>query len=185
MVFNGEQLSKPSAKSADALDVEERDTISQDTSNTSEKSRVKSHKEGGKEPAKNRKGQLLERDGKNRFLPGNKEGGRIPIAEGGKRNFATEAREQIEKHIPELIEVCAEKAREGDVTALRLLFDKVLATKKEVEQNVNLSGEVVTASVGDVRALAEELLRRSDPRNVGAGTAAPGEVLAAPRRAAG
>lgn len=76
----------------------------------------------------------------------------------GAKNTATVWREQIERHIPEILEVLATKAKDGDVTAAKLLIERVLPSQRASTVDMNVASAVRQLSNEELLDLAKKLV---------------------------
>ena len=51
-------------------------------------------------------------------------------------------RTQISEHLPDVIEVLADAAKEGDVQAARILVERCIPSMRALDQNINVNESV-------------------------------------------
>ena len=51
-------------------------------------------------------------------------------------------RTQISEHLPDVIEVLADAAKEGDVEAARILVERCIPSMRALDQNINVNESV-------------------------------------------
>ena len=59
-------------------------------------------------------------------------------------------RSQISEHLPDVIEVLANAAKEGDVQAARILVERCVPSMRALDQNINVndSVDIITSTLG-------------------------------------
>ena len=65
-------------------------------------------------------------------------------------------RSQISEHLPDVIEVLANAAREGDVQAARILVERCVPSMRALDQNINVNDSVRGISDEELLGLMNE-----------------------------
>ena len=65
-------------------------------------------------------------------------------------------RSQISEHLPDVIEVLANAAKEGDVQAARILVDRCVPSMRALDQNINVNDSVRGISDEELLGLMNE-----------------------------
>ena len=67
----------------------------------------------------------------------------------GSRNYSTRLLEALDEDASELMRVTKEKALGGDMTAMKLLLDRILPVRRAVAPSINLPGLLTADSLSD------------------------------------
>jgi len=65
-------------------------------------------------------------------------------------------RSQISEHLPDVIEVLANAAKEGDVQAARILVERCVPSMRALDQNINVNDSVRSISDEELLSLMNE-----------------------------
>jgi hypothetical protein len=65
-------------------------------------------------------------------------------------------RSQISEHLPDVIEVLANAAKEGDVQAARILVERCVPSMRALDQNINVNDSVRSISDEELLGLMNE-----------------------------
>tara|TARA_R100000306_G_C4312154_1_gene110769 strand:- start:224 stop:457 length:234 start_codon:yes stop_codon:yes gene_type:complete len=65
-------------------------------------------------------------------------------------------RTQISEHLPDVIEVLANAAKEGDVQAARILVERCVPSMRALDQNINVNDSVRGISDEELLSLMNE-----------------------------
>jgi len=65
-------------------------------------------------------------------------------------------RSQISEHLPDVIEVLANAAKEGDVQAARILVERCVPSMRALDQNINVNDSVRGISDEELLSLMNE-----------------------------
>ena len=65
-------------------------------------------------------------------------------------------RSQISEHLPDVIEVLANAAKDGDVQAARILVERCVPTMRALDQNINVNDSVRGISDEELLGLMNE-----------------------------
>ena len=65
-------------------------------------------------------------------------------------------RSQISEHLPDVIEVLAKAAKEGDVQAARILVERCVPSMRALDQNINVNDSVRGISDEELLGLMNE-----------------------------
>tara|TARA_R110002051_G_scaffold17044_1_gene50472 strand:+ start:2337 stop:2573 length:237 start_codon:yes stop_codon:yes gene_type:complete len=65
-------------------------------------------------------------------------------------------RTQISEHLPDVIEVLANAAKQGDVQAARILVERCVPSMRALDQNINVNDSVRGLSDKDLLELMSE-----------------------------
>ena len=65
-------------------------------------------------------------------------------------------RSQISEHLPDVIEVLAGAAKEGDVQAARILVERCVPSMRALDQNINVNESVKGLSDEDLASLMKD-----------------------------
>jgi|TARA_R110000765_G_scaffold328806_1_gene419705 dihydrodipicolinate synthase/N-acetylneuraminate lyase len=65
-------------------------------------------------------------------------------------------RSQISEHLPDVIEVLANAAKEGDVQAARILVERCVPSMRALDQNINVNDSVRGISDEELLGLMNE-----------------------------
>lgn len=65
-------------------------------------------------------------------------------------------RGQISEHLPEVIEVLADAAKDGDVQAARILVERCVPSMRAIDQNVNINESMRELSDNELIELIRE-----------------------------
>jgi len=65
-------------------------------------------------------------------------------------------RSQITEHLPDVIEVLAEAAKEGDVQAARILVERCVPSMRALDQNINVNESIRGVSDEELLELISE-----------------------------
>ena len=65
-------------------------------------------------------------------------------------------RSQISEHLPDVIEVLANAAKEGDVQAARILVERCVPSMRALDQNINVNESVRGISAAELLGLMNE-----------------------------
>jgi dihydrodipicolinate synthase/N-acetylneuraminate lyase len=65
-------------------------------------------------------------------------------------------RSQISEHLPDVIEVLANAAKEGDVQAARILVERCVPSMRALDQNINVNESVRGISDEELLGLINE-----------------------------
>ncbi len=65
-------------------------------------------------------------------------------------------RSQISEHLPDVIEVLANAAKEGDVQAARILVERCVPSMRALDQNINVNDSVRGISDEELLGLINE-----------------------------
>ena len=65
-------------------------------------------------------------------------------------------RSQISEHLPDVIEVLANAAKEGDVQAARILVERCVPSMRALDQNINVNESVRGISDEELLGLMNE-----------------------------
>ena len=65
-------------------------------------------------------------------------------------------RSQISEHLPDVIEVLADAAKEGDVQAARILVERCVPSMRALDQNINVNESVKGLSDEDLASLMKD-----------------------------
>ena len=65
-------------------------------------------------------------------------------------------RSQISEHLPDVIEVLANAAKEGDVQAARILVERCIPSMRALDQNINVNDSVRGISDEELLGLMNE-----------------------------
>ena len=65
-------------------------------------------------------------------------------------------RSQISEHLPDVIEVLADAAKEGDVQAARILVERCVPSMRALAQNINVNESVKGLSDEDLASLMKD-----------------------------
>ncbi len=65
-------------------------------------------------------------------------------------------RSQISEHLPDVIEVLANAAKEGDVQAARILVERCVTSMRALDQNINVNDSVRGISDEELLGLMNE-----------------------------
>jgi dihydrodipicolinate synthase/N-acetylneuraminate lyase len=65
-------------------------------------------------------------------------------------------RSQISEHLPDVIEVLADAAKEGDVQAARILVERCVPSMRALDQNINVNESVKALSDEELISLMQD-----------------------------
>ena len=65
-------------------------------------------------------------------------------------------RSKISEHLPDVIEVLADAAKEGDVQAARILVERCVPSMRALDQNINVNESVKGLSDEDLASLMKD-----------------------------
>ena len=65
-------------------------------------------------------------------------------------------RSQISEHLPDVIEVLADAAKEGDVQASRILVERCVPSMRALDQNINVNESVKALSDEELISLMQD-----------------------------
>ena len=65
-------------------------------------------------------------------------------------------RSKISEHLPDVIEVLADAAKEGDVQAARILVERCVPSMRALDQNINVNESVKGLSDEDLASLVKD-----------------------------
>ena len=72
-------------------------------------------------------------------------------------------RSQISEHLPAVIEVLADAAKEGDVQAARILAERCVPSMRAIDQNVNINDSMRELSDNELVELIKEFEDSMEP----------------------
>ena len=72
-------------------------------------------------------------------------------------------RSQISEHLPAVIEVLADAAKEGDVQAARILVERCVPSMRAIDQNVNINDSMRELTDNELVELIKEFEDSMEP----------------------
>ena len=72
------------------------------------------------------------------------------------RKTMAQLRSQISEHLPDVIEVLANAAKQGDVQAARILVERCVPSMRALDQNINVNDSVRGISDEELLGLMNE-----------------------------
>ena len=72
-------------------------------------------------------------------------------------------RSQISEHLPAVIEVLADAAKEGDVQAARILVERCVPSMRAIDQNVNINDSMRELTNNELVELIKEFEDSMEP----------------------